>query len=363
MKVIFLTRKYPPSRGGMETFSFELYTHYAGEKTLLHAGKKQRDIFWVAPYLFLRAIIVPKKSNIVYHLGDLALAPVGALLHFFTRRPVVVTVHGLELTYRSSNIFYRFLIDRSLPYLQQAVCVSHATKNLLAQHNFPPERSHTIPHGLTRLPPPIGNARTILCRRILHETTDCSNRFIILLLGRLVRRKGALWFLRHVLPKISDRNPLILIGGDGPERAPLTNYIHRTQLHSLVHLLGEVNEEEKTVLYHGSDLFVMPNIPIDGDIEGFGFVALEATSAGLPVIASRCDGIPDAIFDEKNGRLVEPNDANAFAEHIHRFMDHPAERQAFGRSSARYTMENFQWQNVATRYQQLFQKVMEESAQ
>ncbi|MEJ0072837.1 MAG: glycosyltransferase [Candidatus Saccharibacteria bacterium] len=48
-------------------------------------------------------------------------------------------------------------------------------------------------------------------------------------------------------------------------------------------------------LYNASDLFVMPNIPVANDIEGFGLVATEASSCGTPVIGSDLEGIKDAV--------------------------------------------------------------------
>jgi glycosyltransferase involved in cell wall biosynthesis len=50
-------------------------------------------------------------------------------------------------------------------------------------------------------------------------------------------------------------------------------------------LLGKVSDLDKKILYNTADVFVMPNIKVEGDIEGFGIVAIEASSVGLPVIA------------------------------------------------------------------------------
>ncbi len=47
-------------------------------------------------------------------------------------------------------------------------------------------------------------------------------------------------------------------------------------------MLGRVSEEALGSLYRGADLFVMPNVPVPGDIEGFGVVMLEAGLCGLP---------------------------------------------------------------------------------
>ena len=60
-------------------------------------------------------------------------------------------------------------------------------------------------------------------------------------------------------------------------------------------MIGEVSDDMLAAAYRSADVMVMPNIPVRGDMEGFGLVALEAAAAGLPVVASRIEGITDAI--------------------------------------------------------------------
>jgi glycosyltransferase involved in cell wall biosynthesis len=81
-------------------------------------------------------------------------------------------------------------------------------------------------------------------------------------------------------------------------------------------LLGYISDEEKNCLYRISDLFVMPNISVDGDQEGFGIVALEAGSYGIPTIATDIEGIRDAILDGKTGRLMKERETQAFLDAI-----------------------------------------------
>jgi phosphatidyl-myo-inositol dimannoside synthase len=56
--------------------------------------------------------------------------------------------------------------------------------------------------------------------------------------------------------------------------------------------------------YAAADLFVMPNIPVEGDMEGFGIVLLEANRAGVPAVASDLEGIRDVIEPGENGYRV-----------------------------------------------------------
>ena len=94
----------------------------------------------------------------------------------------------------------------------------------------------------------------------------------------------------------------------------------------------------------------MPNTPTEGDMEGFGVVAIEAASCCLPVIASNCEGVKDAIKDRENGFLVEPYDDQGFVALIKQLMDSDRERIEFGARARKFTLDNYGWEKVAGNY-------------
>jgi glycosyltransferase involved in cell wall biosynthesis len=73
-----------------------------------------------------------------------------------------------------------------------------------------------------------------------------------------------------------------------------------------------VDDEDRELLLKGADLFVQPNIPVSGDIEGFGLVTVEAAMRGLPVVASELEGIAEAVVDGVTGLLLPPADTEAW---------------------------------------------------
>ena len=117
-----------------------------------------------------------------------------------------------------------------------------------------------------------------------------------------------------------------------------------------VHLLGKIPESELKTLYRTSDLFLMPNVPIAGDMEGFGVVMLEAGLCGLPVIAARLEGIQDVVEEGRNGHLVEPGNPEAFVRAIRPYLE---DRSALDSASDRaetYTREHYTWNRIADQY-------------
>ena len=88
------------------------------------------------------------------------------------------------------------------------------------------------------------------------------------------------------------------------ERARIEASIRRHRLDGKVVLLGQIGEEEKWALLSASDLVVLPNLHVPGDIEGFGLAVLEAGASGTFVLAADLEGLRDAVIEAGNGQRV-----------------------------------------------------------
>lgn len=359
MKVLFLTRKYPPQTGGMETFCWELSQRYEGEKDIVHHGAKQRDILWALPALFFAAFRRRREIDVI-HLGDLLLAALGPLLKVCVRKPIVATVHGLELTY--SNPLFKYTLGWKmrfgLKYIDHIVAVSENTSRLLQELGYPKEQISIITHG-TAEPKAIerGKARAILCRSLGVQPLKLQESFLLLTVGRHVKRKGVEWCIRNVLPEIVDLKPLYLITSTGPETEHIKKAIEETGMQEYARLLGRVNDDMLPMFYTGCDAFLMPNIHVPGDVEGFGFVAIEASSYGLPVLASNIDGISAAVHNGKNGVLVEAENAQAYIEQLRDWHTHSEERAQLRSTASAYTAKEFHWDKKVAEYTELFNTI------
>lgn len=357
MHVLFLTRKFPPQTGGMETFSWQLTHHWIGDNTVIARGRRQIDIFWVAPVLLYHAWRLRRSADL-YHLGDAVLSPLAPLMKRFTGKPVVVTVHGLELTYEKAGKIYHRLIDWGMRGIDHFVCVSSFTAELLRTRGIDDKMISVIRHGVVAPSHFSSSSRRLLLASLGEKDAEAlQQRLVLLTVGRLVKRKGVEWFIRNVLPKIKHLNPLYLVTSTGPEEQSVKKAITELHLRDSVRMLGRVDSKRLRQLYSDADIFVMPNISVPNDVEGFGFVAVEAAAHGLPVIAANLEGIPDAIHDKKNGMLFPAGDSQACADLIIHWHAHPEERHAFGRQARDYTLAHFRWEDVAKRYAEIFEHV------
>ncbi|HCC79304.1 MAG: hypothetical protein A2X25_06260 [Chloroflexi bacterium GWB2_49_20] len=347
MKLLFITRTYPPLVGGMETFACDFYENYRkkGNVDLLAntGGKK------TIPFFFIKAIfslIFYSKKYDVVHIYDAVLSPLALIVKIFSNAKVSFTVNGLDIVYP------RFGYQKFMPFFlckaDKVFAISHYTLEQCVLRGIPKEKLAVIPVGLDSNKAEIFSEekKSVLMARL---NVPGKEKKILVTVGRLVKRKGHAWFVEHVLKKLPDQY-IYLIAGDGPERDSIVEVARRLDLSDRVYLLGRVSEEEKNCLYQIADLFVMPNIHVENDQEGFGIVLLEAGRYGLPVIASNIEGIRDVVIDQKTGRLIEEKDAQGFVNEIVNFNP---DRTSISASLASL----FNWGGIVDRYYREFEKM------
>jgi phosphatidylinositol alpha-1,6-mannosyltransferase len=120
--------------------------------------------------------------------------------------------------------------------------------------------------------------------------------------------------------------------------------VSRLGLEKRVLLLGRVSNATRKILLNAADIFIMPNITVADDVEGFGIVVLEAGSCGLPVVASNIQGIKDAVTQGQNGYLVEEGDAAGFAKKIQSMdLDKEVVRK--------HVIARYSWEEIYLEYQ------------
>lgn len=351
-------------KGGMEKVNFYLSLNLKkfADVELIFWDKSQKWLPFFLFYFLVKScyVLLTKKIDII-HLGDGLLSLLGLILKKVFSVPITVTVHGLDITWRFW--FYQVLIPWCLAGLDRIICVSACTKEECSRRRIPEEKIVIIPNGVDASEFYLDRDKEEL-RRILSEELRISlqDKKILLSVGRLVERKGLDWFVSEVFPQISGlkKDVLYLIAGEGRLRDKLQKNIKKNDLIGKVFLLGEVSHQTLKLLYNASDLFIMPNIPVKGNMEGFGLVVLEANSAALPVVASELEGIKNAVEDGKNGFLVEPYYVQGFIDVIVTLLKDDKAREKIGKDAQKYTLESYSCEKIAGKYYQEFRKVIRE---
>ncbi len=351
--ILFMARRFPPSIGGMERFAADLSVALGNEAklSLVTWGKRTRmSIIIGLPYIFFKSFwqLLVSRDIAVIHCQDGVTSPLAWLLARVFRKPYVVVVHGLDLTYK--NKFYQAVNIWFIRRADKVIAISQQTRDEAVKRGVSQTKVVFIPLGITDSDQHNeGDKQDILASINLSQLTG---KHILLTVGRLVERKGVAWFINEVLPSLYRKNPAVryVVIGDGIDRPNVEAAIRQHDLQKIVLLLGTVDDATKQALYQTSDIFVMPNVPVKGDMEGFGIVAQEAAAAGLPVVASKLEGIVNAIHDQRNGQLLSPQDATTYAKVILELLDDEPKRRTMGRQARTYTLKHFGWDSIAASY-------------
>jgi glycosyltransferase involved in cell wall biosynthesis len=242
---------------------------------------------------------------------------------------------------------------KCLEHIDAIVCCSQFIADRIAAR-FPKvkDRVHAVPNGV--------DVR-------LFSPSENRNRHQIIYAGRLTPEKGA-HVLLDAFKQIRVRYPdaqLILAGpfwmtpasqlvGSPKEKIRQWKRIgRRYEIHlrrkarrlKSVFLTDHIPHKALVKLYRTSSLFVHPSLWN----EPFGMILAEAMACGLPVIASRCGGIPEVVQDGRSGILVEPNRVDQLVGAVERVFENRDLAARLGQAARARAEESFDWRNVASR--------------
>ncbi len=347
LRLLFIARSFPPTVGGMATFAYHLSEslRQQADVTMLVNRYDKIGLPVFFPYALARAIYLTRGNRIqAVHLGDALLAPLGLALKKVTGLPVTSSVCGLDITY--PNRLHQRVVPPALARLDMTMPISQATAVETRAHAGEETPAVVIPLGVASPSKP--NAAAIRDFRQLAGTGPGER--MVLSVNRLVKRKGVAWFTSSVLRRLPDNTTYVVIG-EGPQASAIRSAATSAGVANRLRLLGRVSDELLAAAYHAADVFVMPNIPVTGDMEGFGLVALEASASGLPVVAARLEGITEAVQHDRNGLLVTARSADDYVSTITSLLTLPPEDlRALGASYADFTLRTFGWDKTARRY-------------
>lgn len=177
----------------------------------------------------------------------------------------------------------------------------------------------------------------------------------ILTIGRLIPRKG-FQLLIQALPHVIDEAAVdfeIEIVGDGPCRGTLEALAKELEVDSRIRFAGSVSYSELPQKYREADIFVLCSLA-----EGMPLVVLEAMGTGLPIVASRVQGIEDLVRTGVNGALFPPNDVGGLVKCLVQLINDGESRVRMGRSSIDF-VQKYDWKNLASSYLAIYERILE----
>ncbi|PMP81235.1 MAG: glycosyltransferase family 1 protein [Roseiflexus castenholzii] len=274
------------------------------------------------------------------------------------RIPFIANPHGLE-EYRTPDrrkwlayAPFRALYSYGTRCADRAIATDACTQDDLPRYlGVDPAKVVVIPSAIDAdecLAPVNDATRAALRQRFRLDEEDLT----ILSVGRLERNKGY-HILIDALTRLRERLPSRwrwLLVGEGKERRALERQAQRAGIIHHVTFVGRLNDAELHNLYEEVDLVVHPTL-----YEGSSLVTLEAMIHRRPIVASAAGGIPDKVFNGRNGYLARPGDVDDLASRIRLALEQRDRWATWGAESVRLVRETFDWPVVARRTKQEYE--------
>ncbi|MEW5923928.1 MAG: glycosyltransferase family 4 protein, partial [Candidatus Zixiibacteriota bacterium] len=138
----------------------------------------------------------------------------------------------------------------------------------------------------------------------------------------------------------SGLNLHLTIAGEGGMTGQLQDQVKRLGLNEYVTFAGFIDNRNMPEFLAEQDIMVMPSVM---DSESFGVAVLEASAAGLPVIASRIGGVPEVLRDNETGILVPAGDVASLTTSIIKLAQNSEVQKKMGLAGRKFVEDNYRW--------------------
>jgi phosphatidylinositol alpha-1,6-mannosyltransferase len=170
----------------------------------------------------------------------------------------------------------------------------------------------------------------------------------LLSVARLARHKGvdtALIALSHLRDQFADLRYAVV--GTGEELESLEVLAGRLGVGDRVRFLTDVPDRDLPAIYNCAEIYLGVSRLMEQRVEGFGISLAEASACGIPVVAGRSGGIPEAVRDGETGILVDAESPEAVGEALRVLLDDALLRARLGQAGRRSVESYYNWDRVA----------------
>jgi len=236
--------------------------------------------------------------------------------------------------------FYFLIMGLTLNWLVDQTCtVCEWTKNRLIKFGVTENKIKVIYNGVD-----FNYFNSNLKKKI---NSDDINIGVI---ARLVKRKGHAVLLHAIKNFINENNATnvqIYFYGDGPNKQPLQQLVEVLNLQKIVQFKGDTKDIR--LAYKNIDLFILPSFS-----EGLPLTILESMCAGVPVIATNVNGIPEVINNEITGMTFLPGDHDDLNKIIKRLVKDTNLRKELAYNAQLWIRNNLDINVMILNYEKLF---------
>jgi glycosyltransferase involved in cell wall biosynthesis len=308
-----------------------------------------RSNFDLRPARALAEIVRRERCSLI-HTHTVRAALVGRLAAWKTGVPMVHHLHSpttAETTRRLRNLFNATVERLSTFRVAGAIAVSSSLARYGAEHGIPASRIMVVHNGVPKYPD-------------FAERATPRGTWTLGCMALFRPRKG-LESLIDALARLREAGEDVRLRAVGKFETP----DYEREIHARVERLGVGEriewrgfQSDVAAEFAAMDLFVLPSL----FGEGLPMVLLEAMSFGVPVVATRVEGVPEAVRDGLDGLIIEPGDPAELTAAATRFIRGDVDWQAFRAAARRRQVEHFSDRSMAATTAEVYRRVLAASA-
>jgi len=367
MKTLIVTLEYPPTIGGIASYTYNFTKHLDPADTIIFAplAKESKNFdtsnawktyrrnpfFWIIWPYWLKALwqiwrIAKKEKIEVIHVHHvLPMGYVAEIIKKWLKIPYILFLHGSDLRFARKNRFKLSNFRRVCKKAESIVVNSDFCRRQLESiteklppikiiHPCPSDEFINASYSQTEIDK-------------LKSELALNGKKVIISVSRLVERKGHALFVPAFVKILKNiPNAVWLIIGDGPEKNNIANFIKKNNLQSVIRFLPSLPPLEVIKYYHCADLFLLlTHQDKDGVEEAWGIVFLEAAACGLPVIAGRSGGVEEAVQNLVTGIVVDAHNADLVATTTVELLKNSEYARQMGQAGKERVGDEFTWAN------------------
>lgn len=285
-------------------------------------------------------ILFSKAEVVHYHAeGPCAMIPI---IKFFSRKRIIVTIHGLDWQRAKwggfATKYIKFGEKMAVKYADEIIVLSkNVQKYFKDNYN---RKTVFIPNGV--------NKPKIIKADIIEEKYGLKKDEYVLFLGRMVPEKG-IHYLIDAFNKVKADKKLVIAGGASDTDTYFAELKEKAKDNKNIIFTGFVQGKELEELYSNAYIYCLPS-----DLEGMPLSLLEAMSYGNCCLTSDIDECAEVLLDK--GVIFKKSNVNSLKNTLQRLIDNDKEVKKYKKEAQRYILDKYNWDSVVEKTLELYEK-------
>ena len=285
-------------------------------------------------------ITIIEKPDVIHVHSRRGVDFYGGLVGFLTRTKCILTRRVDDEENSFSKLKY--------PLYQKVVSISDAIRNVLLKHKICDDKLLTIKSAIEL---PDLKKKNLNKKLFIEKKYSKENTISIAVVAQLIPRKGHLFLIDAIHDILKKNNKIqVYFYGKGHYEKVIRKKIAEFNLTNQIHMKGFVKDVHE--LLPSFDIVVHPALK-----EGLGISLLQASAAGIPIVATRVGGIPECVIDQRNGLVVKQGCSESLKKAIIRLIENPDLRDILGKNGVEVIKEKFSIPLMVDKYYELYKNL------